>query len=68
MWKDLSTFLQQSFSNHAKHRKLDLRGKAIRIQQLDRQDNDFHRSIMYYFICGCYIVKGSRITAQGRIS
>ncbi len=68
MWKDLSTFLQHSFSNHAKHRKLNLRARLFGIQQLDRQDNDFHRSIMYNFICGCYTVDGSRITAQGRLS
>lgn len=68
MWNNLTEFLQHSFRNCARSRKLNLREKALNIQLLDARDNDFHRSIMYDFICGCFNVNGSRLSTKGVMS
>ena len=63
MWKDLSTFLQHSFRNTARQRKLDLRARLFGIQQLDRHD-----ALRHDIIHRIYVLNGSRITVRGLMS
>ena len=63
MWNNLTTFLHQSFSNHAKHRKLDLRARLFGIQQLDRHD-----ALRHDIIHRIYVLNGSHITVRGLMS
>ena len=68
MWRNLHSFLQNSFRNTRGTRHIDLRTRLDSTLRHDFSDFNHHQAIMYDFISDCYNVNGSRITAEGGLS
>ena len=68
MWRNLHSFLQNSFRNTRGYRHIDLRARLDSTLRHDISDFNHHQAIMYDFITGCYNVNGSRISMEGMLS